>query len=225
MTIFRLRMPKATDRERIVGLYPTRACAASEGASAERVHERLCPLSEDLLIGAKASILDYTKNGHEKPVRLVVSEAGVDGLVTLADLQKPAARVALFSVVTGFEITMSAVIRTRFPCDRWTQYLSCERRRKLDKQIEAAQSEDDDDFVESLLFTQFCDKMDILVKSKAFEPHFSNSEALRGLKEIEALRNGLAHANDYATSKICGVVMTLLDLRRCLEVRWLGEGD
>ena len=211
--------------ERIVGLYPTRALAAEEGAPAERIDERLCPLSEDLLIGAKASIRDYIRDGHAKPVRLVISEAGVDGLITLADLQKPPARVALFALVTGFEVTMSNVIRRRFPCDRWMQYLSCGQRQKLVKQIEKSQSEDHDNFVESILFTRFCDKRDILVKSKSFELHCSNSEALKELKTIGDLRDRLAHANDYATLGISDVVMKLLNLRRCLEVKWLGEGE
>ena len=211
--------------EGIVGLYPTRARAAAEGASAERIHECLCPLSENLLIGAKTSILDYMTDGRAKPVRLVVSNAGVDGLVTLSDLQKPPARVALCALVTGFEVTMSNVIRSRYPCDRWMQYVSDGRRRRLDKQIEESQSEDHDDFVESLLFTQFCDKRDILIQSDSFGHHVSNSQARAKLKEIGVLRDRLAHANDYATSKTCDVVMALLDLRRCLEVRWLGEGE
>ncbi len=211
--------------ERIVGLYSTRAGAAEAVASTERVHERLCPLSEDLLIGAKASILEYIGDGHARPVRLVVSEAGVDGLVTLADLRKPPARVALFALVIGFEVTMSNVIRGRFPCDRWMRYLTCSRRQKLDRQIEKSQAGDHDDFVESLLFTQFCDKRDVLVKSRTLQHRFSNNEALKKLKRIGDLRDQLAHANDYATSEIGEVVMTLLDLRRCLEVRWLGKAN
>ena len=203
--------------ERIVGLYPTKKRAAGERDSAERVHERLCPLSEDFVIGAKASILDYIVNRDAKPVRFLVSETGFVGLVTLSDLQKPPARVALFALVNGFEVTMSNVIRSRCPCDVWMQYISSTRRRKLEEQIERSQSEEQDDFVERLLFTQFCDKRDILIGSKALEHHCSNSQALKDLKKIEALRDGLAHANDYATSEVPEVVMTLLNLRRCLE--------
>ena len=203
--------------ERIIGLYPTTTRTAGERDAAKRVHERLCPLSEDFVIGAKTSILDYIVNRDAKPVRLLVSEAGFVGLVTLSDLQKPPARVALFALVNGFEVTMSNVIRSRCPCGVWMQYISSTRRRKLEKKIKISQSEEQDDFVERLLFTQFCDKREILIGSKAFEHHCSNSQALRELKKIEALRDRLAHANDYATSEVPEVVVTLLNLRRCLE--------
>lgn len=203
--------------ERIVGLYPTKTRTAGERDSTERVHERLCPLSEDLVIGAKASIFDYIVNQDANPVRLVVSETGFVGLVTLSDLQKPPARVALFALVSGFEVTMSNVIRSRCPCDVWIHYVSETRRRKIEEQIEKSKSEEQDDFVERLLFTQFCDKREVLIGSKAFEHHCSNNQALKELKKIEALRDRLAHANEYATSEVPEVVMTLLNLRRYLE--------
>ena len=203
--------------ERIVGLYPTKTRTAGERDSAERVHECLCPLSEDFVIGAKASILDFIVNRNAKPVRLVVSEAGFVGLVTLSDLQKPPGRVALFALVSGFEVTMSNVIRSRCPGDVWMQYISSGRREKIGEQIEKSKSEEQDDFVEPLLFTKFCDKREILIKSKALERHSSNSQAMKELKKIEDLRDRLAHANDYASSQVPEVVMTLLKLQDVLK--------
>ena len=208
--------------ERIVGLYSTIEAAGGR-ADAERIHEHACPLSEEFLIGAKTSILDYMTEGHARPVRFVVSDFGIVGIVTLSDLQKPPARVALFAVVTGFEITMSKVIGSRFPCDRWMQCLSEGRRRRLKEEIEKSRSADHDSFVQSLLFTQFADKSDILIGSNAFEPRFSKTQARKELKKIQEIRDRLAHANEYATLGLCGVVMTLLDLRRCLEQSGLDE--
>ena len=108
---------------RIVGLYSTIEAAAG-GGDAERIYEHSCPLSEEFLIGAKTRILDYMVEGHAKPVRFVVSDYGIVGIVALSDLQKAPARVALFALITGFEITMSEVIKSRFPCDDWMQLLS-----------------------------------------------------------------------------------------------------
>ena len=127
-------------KERIAGLYAVGACTAGEDVSAERVDRRFCPLSEDLLIGAKVSILDYIGDSGKKPVRLVVSDSGIVGLVTRSDLQKPPARVALFALLTGFEVIMSDVIRTRLPCDGWMQCLSCGRRQILEEQINKSRS-------------------------------------------------------------------------------------
>ncbi|MDD9989283.1 MAG: CBS domain-containing protein, partial [Spirochaetaceae bacterium] len=201
--------------ERIVGLYSTNEAAAG-GAGAEPIYEYSCPLSEEFLIGAKTTILDYMIEGHAKPVRFVVSDYGIVGIVTLSDLQKPPARVALFALITGFEITMSEVINSRFPCDGWMKCLSRRRRQKLKEEMEKSRSAEHDRFVQSLLFTQFADKRDILVGSNAFEPRFSKSRAQKELKKIQQIRDQLAHANEYSTRDLCGVVRTLLDLRRCL---------
>ena len=184
--------------ERIVGLYSTVDTAAG-GADAERIHERFCPLSEEFLIGAKTSILDYMIEGHAKPVRFVVSDFGIIGIVTLSDLQKPPARVALFAVITGFEIAMADVIMSRFPCDGWMRCLSGTRRHKLKEEIEKSRSSDQDSFVQSILFTQFADKSDILIRANAFEPRFSKTQAHKELRRIQQIRDRLARANEYAT--------------------------
>ena len=72
-----------------------------------------------------------------------------------------------------------------------------------------------DGFVDDLLFTQFCDKRDILIKSFPF----SRKKKFRcQLKDIEKLRDRLAHANEYAATredaqKVCEIVQNLLELR------------
>ena len=204
-------------KERIAGLYAVGACTAGEDVSAERVDRRFCPLSEDLLIGAKVSILDYIDDSGKKPVRLVVSDSGIVGLVTRSDLQKPPARVALFALLTGFEVIMSDVIRTRLPCDGWMQCLSCGRRQILEEQINKSRSLESDDFVDALLFTKFCDKREILLKFNAVQGDFSKETARGDLKKIEDLRDRLAHANEYDPHKVHAVVGKLLTLRRRLK--------
>lgn len=200
----------------IVGLFPTRENLIGEVRPSSLVHERLCPLSEDSLIGANASILHYMIEGHVKPFRLVVSEAGIVGLVTPSDLQKPPARIAIFSLITGFEVTMATVIRDRFPANTWMNFLSEGRRSITHRAIASFRSPEKDKFVDSLLLTQFCDKFDILAKQDYFGRHFSKSMARKELKNIQRLRDLLAHANEYADETICSVIRTLLKMRSCL---------
>lgn len=179
------------------------------------VREYRNALSEETLIGADASILDFIKKADERPCRLVVSGAGIVGLVSLSDLQKLPARAVLFALVTGLEITMSEAIRRHFQReDGWLAYLSEGRREKIS--IEIAKARTDDGFVDNLLFTQFCDKADVIAKSFAL---LSDKKAFRfHLKEIQDLRDNLAHANEYAASPerarhTCATIKTLLDLR------------
>lgn len=179
------------------------------------VNEHFQPLSEDFLIGADASILDFVRSADEKPCRLVVSGSRILGLVSLSDLQKLPVRAALFALVTGFEIIMFESIRQKFAMgEAWMAHLSDGRKDAI--KIEIEKSKRNDGFVDVLLFTQFCDKADIIRKSFQFVQ--SKGTIRNRLAEIQDLRDNLAHANEYAASpaeatRVCRVVRNLLALR------------
>ena len=211
------------ERDRIVGLFHAKPFYCREARRADLVcGDRICALSEDQLIGASASILDFVKEGHQKPWRLVVSEAGVTGLVTLLDLQRPTARVALFSLIAALETCMIDAIRNRIP-DRmcWLSLLSMGRREKVCCEIR--KSHDDDGHVDDLLFTQLCDKRNIILgRFEDFKLADSKGRFEQRMKRIEYLRNKLVHANDYASTQttakdVSTVVRHLLTIRRCLR--------
>ncbi|WP_445466538.1 hypothetical protein [Faunimonas sp. B44] len=199
--------------ERIVGLF--HATTSFESDDACTIAEHFLPLSEEYVIGADGSILDFVWDADEKPCRLVISGARVVGLVSLSDLQKLPVRAALFALITGLEITMAETIRRVHAADQgWMPFLSEGRIAKVKRQIAASRK--DDGFVDSLLFTQFCDKADIVVKSSMLP--LSRSQAREQLEAIQELRNSLAHANDYAAvpeqaRNVCAVVRNLISLK------------
>jgi hypothetical protein len=181
----------------------------------EPIERHMQMLSEDHLVGADTSILDFIVEADTKPSRLVVSGGGFTGLVTLSDLQKLPVRAVLFAVMTSFEMTMSAAIRRSFSSDEeWMALLSDGRRKKMRGEIE--RSKRTNGFVDALLFTQFCDKGDIVRKSLRLS---RSAETLdRKFEELQGLRNHLAHANDYASTPaearfVCALVRDLLALR------------
>ena len=199
---------------RIIGLF--NAADFLDGSSLNgSVKDHFERLSEDHLIGADSSILDFVKTADEKPCRLVVSGATITGLVSLSDLQKLPVRVALFSIITGFEITMAEAIKVKLGgSENWMGCLSNGRQKKIKDEIE--KSRRDDGFVDTLLFTQFCDKADIIKKN--FQLARSKTKLRDQLDEINDLRDNLAHANEYAATpdharNVCAVVRDLLDLR------------
>jgi hypothetical protein len=185
-----------------------------------RVEQHYMPLSEEHLIGADASILKFVIDADKRPCRLVVSGANIVGLVSLSDLQKLPVRAALFALITGFEISMfEAIKREYLSNDDWKRFLSDGRRAKINEEIE--QSHRGNGFVEELLFTQFCDKSEILLKG--FQLPQSKTIIRRQLEWIQELRDKLAHANEYASSpeqarNVCAVVRSLLELREQIAV-------
>ena len=203
------------DGGEIVGLLHARECA-QHASGTECVREHFRPLSEGDLIGANASILDFIRDADSKPRRLIVSESEITGLVTVSDLQRLPVRVALFALVTGLERTMAGAISKQYEDENeWRELLSERRREKVREKV--AKSKQDDRFVKTLLFTEFCDKRDILLHF--FPSSLSKTKLRRQLEEIEELRNQVAHASDYAATqteaqRMCVVVQNLLDLRK-----------
>jgi hypothetical protein len=180
------------------------------------------PLHENYLIGADASILSFMREADTRPFRLLVSDQGVVGLVSLSDLQRLPVRAALFGLVTGLEIAMTEAILASDPRgEKWVTCISAERRNDLRMRIEEARR--NEGIVTELLFTQFCDKRDILIKLLfKEEPIRRRQELARKFKRIEKLRNDLAHANDYAVSSqdasvVCVIVRDILDMRELVK--------
>lgn len=202
------------DGGHIVGILHTRECI-QHASGTGRVSEHFRPLSERDLIGTNARILDFIKDADSKPCRLIVSESEIIGLVTLSDLQRLPVRAALFALITGLERTMTGAIRKKYTTDKdWLRLLGKCRREKINGEVEKSKKQDR--FVDKLLFTQFCDKRDILLHF--FPSSLSKTKLRRQLEEIEELRNQVAHASDYATTQtdeqnVCAVVRNLLKLR------------
>ena len=73
----------------------------------EAIGDDFVPFSEDIVIGADASIIDFVTTADERQTRLVVSGDRVAGLVSLSDLQQLPVRAALFTLITRLEIAMA----------------------------------------------------------------------------------------------------------------------
>jgi hypothetical protein len=202
-----------TGGDRIVGLLHA-AKFREKPTPPGPVAAHLLPLSEEYLIGADTSILDFITDADTRPCRLVLAGPRISGLVSLSDLQKLPVRAALFALITGFEITMTEAIRRRFVKDEdWMIHLNDRRR---DIQEEIVGSKKDDGFVDALLFTQFCDKKEIVIESFQWGP--SKTKLRKRLEQIQELRDGVVHANEYAATpdqarNVCAVVRDLLVLR------------
>ena len=208
-------LPVVDDGDKYIGLYNAEAWFGKD-APETLVSESYEPFSEDLVIGADASIFGYMKVADRQPTRLVVSGHQVAGLISLSDLQTLPVRAALFSLITGLEITMARRIEHEFPDDAsaWMRLISEERQKKLQVLIKNARQVDT--FVSEIAYSQFCDKATIVRKSK-FLSGLGN-DVRHDFKIIERLRNDIAHAKNYAQSPdkaraVCRIAHRIFEIK------------
>ena len=212
-------LPVVNVAGRIFGLYRAEQWFAEE-APDQPIGDEFEALSEDLVIGADASIVEFVGSADKRPARLVVSGNQVAGLVGLSDLQQLPVRAALFTLITSLEMAMAERIEAEWPDSAagWLAQLSEGRRDVTLEAIDKAKREDG--FVSEILHTQFHDKATIIYKTKLMPG--SRTILEERFSEIRDLRDQVAHANNYAETpveacRICAVVRSILEIRISLH--------
>ncbi len=119
------------------------------------------------------------------------------GVIGRGDIEKPAVKMWLFGIIILIEGQIVKIIRERWPQGNWVDCIS-EGRLEKARQIQAERIRRGygADLLDCL---QFSDKMQICLHNQAFVESLgfdSTSAAKRVLKDLEALRNNLAHGQD-----------------------------
>jgi hypothetical protein len=128
----------------------------------------------------------------------------VSAIITLSDLEKPPVRMFLFGMITLFEDLMTRQIRDHFPGDSWRSHVSPGRLAKAEglwqERLRRNQK------VELMDCLQFSDRGQLLVKVPRVMQDMkqrgitSKNAATTALKELETLRNNLAHTQEIIPS-------------------------
>jgi predicted transcriptional regulator len=161
------------------------------------VKEIMVLLHDGILVAAEEPISHYIEICGTLPYyRLVVKGDKIQGIVTRGDLHKLPVRVVAFAFVTHLEMVLADVIRRKCPDEAWRapDCLKPKRVRMAEKeQIRRAKDRTEISLLEC---TQFCDKREIVRKACNLNGQFE-----KDLKDIEQLRNSLAHASPFAQSQ------------------------
>lgn len=184
---------------RICGLYNAERWFEETPPAGRRIEDDFEALSEDLLIGGEASILEFVLSAAQRPARLVVSGSEIVGLVCLADLHKLPVRAALFGLVTALEMVMAERIQGAYPNGPkgWLKLLSAGRQEKVKEKV--AFLRESDTLVSEILATDFADKAKVIAKLNVLEG--SKTKLNDEFEEIKKLRDSLAHASIFAETK------------------------
>ncbi len=157
---------------------------------------------QHLLIQDSEPLVQAILAMRETPYLFVESLGQVNGIVTLGDIQKAPVRMWLFGLISLTEMQLLRVIRATYPHNTWQQYLSDMRLGIAQEMLKRRQASNAEiDLADCL---QFCDKRDILLKSeklhRVLHPE-SKNQGEKLLKDLEVLRNNLAHAQDIVTGQ------------------------
>ena len=124
----------------------------------------------------------------------------VAGVISRDDINKPMVRMWLFGIVTMIEMGLVQTIEKRHPEQGWQSLISTGRLDRA-KQIQAERQRRNQ-YCELIDCLQLSDKGQIFMQSKTamkslgFE---TRNIAKRAIKELESLRNNLAHAQDIVS--------------------------
>jgi hypothetical protein len=130
-------------------------------------------------------------------VRLLDSVAGI---IVKNDIQHPYMRMWLFGIITMLEMEIGPMIERLWPHDAWKSLISPGRLAKAETMLEERARRNQQSTLLACL--QFSDKMQMLVENEQIFHLFGfpSKKAARTIcKEMESLRNNLAHAQDIVT--------------------------
>jgi predicted transcriptional regulator len=138
----------------------------------------------------------------ERSFAFIITENTINGIVTRADVNKPIVRIYLFGIISLFEMHLNFWISQYHKNESWIEKLN-EKRLEMANEIYVMRK--GQNFELSLLeCIQLCDKRTILNSINDFKEifGFSNNQFERLLKDIEIIRDGLAHSQNSIISNL-----------------------
>jgi len=124
----------------------------------------------------------------------------VTGFITRDDIQHPFVRMWLFGIITMLEMQTAPLIERLWPEGAWIELMSKSRLAKAQTLLEERLRRNQQTTLLGCL--QFSDKIQILIENEAVLKDLgfqSKRIAKRLSKDLESLRNNLAHAQDIVT--------------------------
>jgi len=156
---------------------------------------------DDDLVPDTANLIDVVKSLAINQQCFVTILDRVGAIITLTDLEKPPMRMFLFGMITMIEMSMTEILRRRFPDNSWQEFLS-DQRLELAKKMQEERNRRGQQ-VELIDCLQFGDKGWIITYDKEIREslgHKSRNETRLAVKEFENLRNNLAHTQEIIPS-------------------------
>jgi hypothetical protein len=198
-----LRALAARSATDIVGIRREGVCVGyvlPSAGGAQRVDDLLHVFAPAQVLQGDAPLSEVIRVLTRHDFCFVTAMGAVAGVITRGDMQQPIVRMWLFGIITLLELELVERIRSLWPDGRWTSLLSAGR---LDKaQTLFGERRRRGQHVDLLDCLQLSDKAQILMEDEQQRAAFgllTKGAAKRVIKDLESLRNNLAHAQDIVT--------------------------
>jgi hypothetical protein len=184
-----------------------------------RCGEHVRAFAPDDLVREDASLQDVIQSlgANGRCFITVLDQAAA--IVTLDDLEKPPVRMFLFGMITMLEMLLVRQVEAAFPGDGWTTHVAPGRLAKA--QAIRAERQRRGHACRLIDCLQLSDKGQLALRighlNARLAPSMSGKEAKRALKELEQLRNHLAHAQEIIPSSWDRIVRFSARLDELLE--------
>ena len=155
---------------------------------------------QDQVLESEASLTDVVQVLTRHEYCFLSMNGTVFGVIDRSDIQKPMVRMWLFGMVTLLEMIIVDRIRDTQPDNSWKELISKSRLEKADALLQERQRRNQRCNILDCL--QFADKLKILTEDAdllialGFK---SKRAANQVIKEMDSLRNNLAHSQDIVT--------------------------
>jgi hypothetical protein len=174
-------------------------------------------LSADL-ISDSTSLIELLEILKNRKYLFILEKNNITKIVTRADIHKQPIRMLAFSLISLLEMLLISLIKDAYPNDGWKEKLSAERLVKAEEMLKKRSEKNE--ALTLLDNTQLGDKGTIvrktpeLIRLLGFE---SNSKCKEFFKNIEDLRNNIAHAQEEIYHDYLALIDIILEIDKVLN--------
>jgi hypothetical protein len=189
-----LRDPVLADLDQIPVRHKSRVVGVLERGRLPvgTVRQSMRLLDDSLLVSSEEPLTKFVPLLKKNSYRLVLVGTEINGIVTRSDIGKAPVRLLAFTLVSHLETAMTELIREHCSDDQSLfARVGEQRQRKLEGRLKKRRSQNL--VLSALELADLSDKRAALHAILKLSP-----SAVQELKDIEDLRNAVAHARDYA---------------------------
>lgn len=200
---------------------PYRFIDKSLELDSQPVGEHSQPMDSSVLVSGDLGLAEAVLRLKEHPYYFVLQGESLSGIVTRADLQRPAVSMVLFSMILAAESATNLIIDMRLG-ESWPQYLNSDSLDRAQQSFEKRRHTSTE--VTLLQCLMLRDRLDLLEKCPGVEDlgFLSKTQYRKWKEKVTGVRNSLAHGGTllHAQPDPVSAIDVFADIRSFMQETW-----